>query len=308
MQDSTYRFISVIYNPLAGKLRRRAGLLSRTVEILKATGAEVRLEPTAGPGDAGAIAARCIRQSSDLILVAGGDGTVNEALQGMVGAGVPLGVLPAGTANVLAMELGLGSKMKRVAAMLPGLVPRQISLGRLRAVGCEDGRYFLAMTGAGLDADIVRVLNLRLKTATGKFAYWVAGLSKLASLLGRLHVDVNGQRVTAGFALVSRVRNYGGNLEIAHSVRLTDNDFEVVLFEGRVPLRYGLYFLGVITRLEKFLPGISVMRSRRVELLPADGRDIFLQVDGELAGKLPATLEIVPGGLTLLMPPGYPHG
>jgi diacylglycerol kinase (ATP) len=118
-------------------------------------------------------------------------------------------------------------------------------------------------------------------------------------------VEIEGQVFRAGFALVGRVRNYGGDLEIAPTISLLEEEFEVVLFEGENSFRYLKYMLGVVTRRLQGMRGVTILRARRAAFsAPTDPR-IHVQVDGEYAGELPATVEIVPQALTLLMPPGF---
>lgn len=240
-----------------------------------------------------------------MILVAGGDGTINEVVNGMVHSPVPLGILPAGTANVLANELGIATSMENAAAALAGCVEERVALGLLSNCSRQAPRYFLLMAGAGLDAHIVYDLNLGLKDRLGKIAYWAAGLSKLGKRLPEFTVNVEDAVFRAGFALVGRVRNYGGDLEIAPTISLFDDEFEVVLFEGESSFRYLKYMLGAVTRRLQGMRGVTILRSRKVAFsAPADPR-IYIQVDGEYAGTLPSEVEIVPKGLTLLMPPGF---
>lgn len=233
----------------------------------------------------------------------GGDGTINEVVNGMVGSRVPLGILPAGTANVLAMELGIGSRVSRAVPMLARSVPERISLGLLR--NAEGERYFALMAGVGLDAEIVYNINATLKRTIGKAAYWVAGFSHLTRRIGEFHAELGAQRKHVGFALASRVRNYGGDLEIATGANLLDHEFEAVLFEGGNPLRYMLYFSGVLIGRLRHLPGITIERCRRMQFdSPQDAR-IYVQVDGEYAGRLPARIEIVEDALSLLVPADF---
>jgi YegS/Rv2252/BmrU family lipid kinase len=259
-----------------------------------------RLIPTGCPGDATFLARRSILEGADLILVLGGDGTINETVNGMIGSNVPLGVLPGGTANVLAMELGLGSKLERAIGRLGRCVERRVALARLTD-GSGAVRHFLMMAGAGLDARIVCDLNAALKARTGKLAYWMAGLLQIRRRVGQLDMRVNGSVMRCGFALAARVRNYGGDLEIASGASLLNDDFEIVVFEGSNPLRYMWYMVGVGMRQVQKMPGVHTIRANRV-ILEGDGP---IQIDGEYAGQLPATLDIVPGALTLLMPDSY---
>lgn len=257
------------------------------------------LAPTAGPGDAARIAQQAVAGGADLILVLGGDGTINEALNGMVNSATALAPLPAGTANVLAIELGLGSRLDRAIARLAECAAKRIAVGRLCGAGST--RHFLLMGGAGLDATIVYNLNPRLKARAGKLAYWAGGFGHIARRVQNFDARIDGKTYRCGFALASRVRNYGGDLEIARGASLLHDDFEVVLFEGSQPLRYLLYMLAAGCRSVQRIRGVHTLHARRVEL---EG-DAHLQVDGEYAGKIPATLEIVPDALTLLMPPSY---
>ena len=265
---------------------------------------------TTGPGHAGDIARQEVERGADLILVAGGDGTVNEVVNGMAFSEVPLGVLPAGTANVLCCELGVGRSMERAALALADAVPERIALGSIisrgRGHGDESQRYFLLMAGAGLDADIVFHLNARLKEMLGKAAYWVGGFSKLGRRIPAFTVEAEGRTFRASFALLSRVRNYGGDLEIAPTISLLDDEFEMVLFEGESSLGFLKYMLGVAAHRQRSLRGITILRTRQAALSAAEsGGPIHLQVDGEYVGVAPARIEIVPGALTLLTPPSF---
>jgi len=261
--------------------------------------------PTTGPRTAGAIAREHIERGADLILAAGGDGTVNEVAEGMVHSAVPLAVLPAGTANVLAMEMKLGGKLLEVAAHLGECRPRRISVGHL---SCDDGRvsrHFLLMAGAGLDAQIVYKVSAGLKARIGKIAYWIAGWSLLGRRLPQIAVEADGRGYRCSFALLSKVRNYGGDFEIAREVNLFEDQFELVLFEGKSSLRYVKYFAALAFNRLHGIRGVIDCRARHIKLTGSGDSRIFVQVDGELAGRLPAEVSIIPEALTLLVPPRY---
>jgi diacylglycerol kinase (ATP) len=241
-----------------------------------------------------------VAAGADLVLVLGGDGTINEIANGMIPARVPLGVLPGGTANVLANELGLGNSLERAIERLGQCVERRIAAGTLCRISGE-ARSFLLMCGAGLDATIVTKVNPELKARTGKLSYWVAGFGEFFHTVGQFQVRVNGTQQQCGFVLASRVRNYGGDMEIASAASLLSDDFEVVLFEGSNPLRYAAYMTAVTLRQVKSMPGVRTLRAHRVEFTG----DAHLQIDGEYGGRLPATLEMRPDALTLLVPAAY---
>jgi len=169
----------------------------------------------------------------------------------------------------------------------------------------ERPRTFLLMCGAGLDAYIVYSLDNGLKRRLGKVAYWLAGFQQFGKDFTEFEVRVNGREYPCSFALISKVRNYGGDLEIAQSVSLLDDDFEVVLFHGRQSWRYVGYLAAVAVRMHRQLKGITVLRTSEIELRQSRDDRVFVQVDGEFAGHLPARVEVVPDSLTLLVPPQY---
>jgi YegS/Rv2252/BmrU family lipid kinase len=271
-------------------------ILQRTIAALARVDLVPRLLPTSAPGEAGSLVQEAVRQGADLVLVLGGDGTVNEVVQGLAHSKVPLGVLPGGTANVLAMELGLGSHSETAARRLSAFESRRVALGRI--TGNFGSRYFLLMAGAGLDANVVYEVSAGLKNAAGKLAYWAAGVSRFFKHVEQLQVRVDNQVHECGFALVSRVRNYGGDLEIASGASLHDDDFEVVLFEGSNPLRYAWYMLNVAAKRVQRLRGVKVLRAHQVEILT----ETPVQIDGEYLGRQTVSIEIVPGALQLLLP------
>lgn len=260
--------------------------------------------PTERPEHATELTATAIRSGADLILAAGGDGTINEVANGLVGSTVPLGVLPAGTANVLACEVGLPRNPLDAAALLPELVAQPIAVGRL-TVADGSRRHFLLMAGVGLDAQVLTKVNQRIKNVTGKLAYYVAGFSVLGGRLSRVQVNIEGRSLSTLFALISRVRNYGGDLAIASEASLLDDTFEVVTFAGSTWV-YPFYLTGAVFGKATSLPGVTSIRTARlaVQVTPGEA-PVFTQVDGELSGMAPATVEIVPNAITLLLPASY---
>lgn len=301
-----YRNAHLIYNPNAGKFQRNQGrLLQRTIETLKKSGIDVTAAPTTGPATAASIVRERIEAGADLILAAGGDGTINEALNGMVHTQVPLGILPAGTANVLACETGIGTNMERAAGALADYVPRPISLGQIKNEAQPDGRYFILMAGAGLDALIVYKIDAKLKSALGKGAYWLGGFQQFGKKLTEFEVVVNGRTYQVSFALASRVKNYGGDLSIARNASLLGDKFELVLFEGADSLPYMRYLAGVVSGTLDKMRGVHMLQTDLVQLKAAADPRAYIQVDGEHVGRMPACLRIVPKALQLLLPPAF---
>lgn len=295
---------AIIYNPVARGLVKRRHHLERTVGVLDRQGIAAKLIPTEAPGTAGAQARQQIENGYELIIAAGGDGTINEVANGMLNTNVPLAIFPGGTANVLAREMKLPIHLERAAAQMSRLRRHRISAGSLR-IAEADPRCFLCMAGAGLDAEIVSRLNLEFKARAGKFAYYVTGFAQVFRPLQEFEIVIDGKRHYASFALISRVRNYGGDLVIARRASLLRDDFEVVLFRGTLALRYLHYLVGVALKQAHQIPGCTFLRGTHIQC-PAPSRGgVYVQVDGELAGQLPMTVEILPGALTMLVSPEY---
>ncbi len=293
--------VFLIYNPVAGKIFRQPKLIQQAAHLLEPMLGPIQLRPTTGPETAGPIARTCIAAGATLILAAGGDSTINEVVNGMAGSGVPLAILPAGTANVLAMETGIGGDLLRAAAGFSSLEPRDVALGRLHLPGREP-RYFLLMAGLGLDARIVRLVKPEVKRRWGKLSYWEGGFAQVGRRLPEFAVTVDGRSHRASFALLSRVRNYGGDLEIARHANLLSDDFAVVLFEGPSSLRYLKYFSGVLLNQLDGMNGVQLLRARSVEFSAAPETPIDLQIDGEYGGVAPGRMEIAEERLRLLLP------
>jgi diacylglycerol kinase family enzyme len=261
----------------------------------------VRLVPTEQPLHAAELA-RAAATEADLVVVAGGDGTINEVVNGMVGSETPMAVLPCGTANVLACETGIPCDPVAAASALPGWRARRIGVGLVRPTGAP-ARHFLLMVGVGLDAEVLQHVNHNWKDRVGKLAYWAAGLSMAVRPLPRLRV-VGPEAVETSFALASRVRNYGGDLAIAAGAHLFRDDFELVTFQGRTSLPYMAYLGAAVVGQAARLPGVEVTGVRRVRCEPVGGR-VGVQADGEPVGELPAEIELVPSALTMLLPEAY---
>ena len=295
-----------MYNPAARGLEGdRVSGIDRAAGFLRQAGHRVQTVPTEGPGSAAGLVAGCIRDGGDLILVAGGDGTINEAVNGMIGEQVPLGILPAGTANMLAAELGLGGNWIKVARDVGQWVPRRIPAGLLTAGTEGRRRYFLMLTGVGLDAHIVRNVDPKLKKFQGKLSYWLAALGEFARTLDEFEVVTAGARFRVSFAVASRVRNYGATLELTPQAGLLRNDFGLALFQGSNTFRYLEYLAGALSNRLDRTSGVTLLQVQSAEFLPLGEAPVFIQVDGESAGRLPARIDLIPDALTVLCPPEF---
>ncbi|HKZ80196.1 MAG TPA: diacylglycerol kinase family protein [Pyrinomonadaceae bacterium] len=283
----------VIANPKTGRYGsgKRADL-EPVVEYLKTRGFDLKVELTSDPGEATSVAAAAAKEGIRDIIVAGGDGTINEALQGLLGTNVRLGILPRGTANVLARELRLPLDCKEAAAVIAKGKTRQIHVGC--AVDEQSGsrRYFFLMAGIGLDASVVRRVHPGLKKRLGKGAFWVSGLSHLARWQpSSFNLQVNGQVFPATFAIIGKAASYGGNLRVTPRAQLERPEFEICIISSHSRLRY-LQLLSYVMRsgVPADRRGVHFLHATQVR---ATG-DAPVQVDGELIGHLPMRFEIAP--------------
>lgn len=292
-----FRNAALIYNPLAGRQRgRRQRDLQRAVALLATYGLRAELTPTTGPGSATELAREAVAAGRDLVIVSGGDGTINEVVNGLAGSAVPLAVLPAGTGNALARELELPWDVWRAAEYIPRGVVRRIALGR------AGGRYFIAMAGAGADANIIYCLAQHTKLRWGMLSYWLEGLRQWARYDFReFDVEVNGQTLAATLLVVGRAKNYGGPVQITRGADLLGDDFEVAVFPRLARPLYLLYLLAQFAGLLERLPRVRFLRTERVTARPRTGR-VYVHADGELAGELPMEFVVVPDALSLLVP------
>lgn len=292
-----FRNAALIYNPLSGRLRwKRQRDLDRATHLLDAYGIRIVRIPTTGAGSATALAREQVAAGRDLIIACGGDGTVNEVVNGMAGSRVPLALLPAGTGNVLAKELGLPWDIWRAAEYIPAGEVRRIALGR------AGERYFICMAGVGVDANTVYRLSVKTKLSLGMLAYWIESFRQLLEYEFPLFsVRVEGQSFQAALLVVSRTKNYGGPVQLTRRADLFSDEFEVCLFQRRNRFLYLLYFLALQMGLLERFRDVRFLRTRRVEAQPGNQR-IQVQVDGELAGALPMDFVIVPEALSLLVP------
>src|SRR3982750_3664294 len=229
----------LISNPRTGRYgSRRPPQIAAVRDFLRAHNIAVEVKMTTGPGDANCIAATASANGISEIIVSGGDGTINEAVQGLVGTSARLGILPTGTGNVLARELKIPLNMKQAAAV--------IARGRTRMIypGCivddrNTPRYFLLMAGIGLDASVIQRVHPGLKKRIGKAAFWYSGLSRIAEWQPvPFEIEIDGETYDATFAVIGKAAGYGGQLAVTPRARIDQPEFEICVIESRSRLRY----------------------------------------------------------------------
>ncbi len=291
------RSIHIILNPIAGA--RRPALLHDIIERLSRAGAVVTLEETTGPGDATRLARDAVeRGQSDVIVAAGGDGTINEVARGLLGQGTPLGIVPLGTANVLALELGLKSRAGDIADMLLS------GPAHLLGTGLVEGRIFLMMVGIGFDGVVVHAINPTLKRLFGKGAFVWAGIKEWLRGPGRdIHLIVDGREKRAAWAIAINGRFFAGPHVLSRCGDISQPGLTLFLFRngGRLALIRYLIALG-LGRVEK-LSDVEVLPMRMARFIEPEGLEV--EVDGDERGYLPQTIEQGTHFLRLVVPAGW---
>lgn len=302
----------LLYNPLSG--RRQAPRLvdvEAAAAILRQAGVEATTEPTRGQADAGGQARKAIARGCDVIFACGGDGTVHDVLQGMVGSDVPLGIIPLGTANALAHDLRV--PLSAVAAARASLKAKslRIAVGRVEYLDFEGkpgSRFFTVAAGIGVDAHLFYKLNPLLKGRLGMAAYYAQATRLwLTHPLERFAVEVDQSGAEVSQLLAVRIRNFGGVLrELAPGAALERDDLRLVLFRTRSRLAYLRYIIRGLVGAEWQVRGIDLVHGAKVECRTAGNSGlasrVFVEADGELLGTLPGEITIVPDSLTLLVP------
>lgn len=294
--EGAVRTALIIFNRNAGGGRKIARL-EEVVARLSGAGVEVKVHETSFAGDAAqtAGAARFTGSGTDVVICAGGDGTINEVVNGMAGGDTPLALLPIGTANVLAAEIGLETDPQSVVEAILKGVATPVHLGT------ANGRYFTLMTGVGLDAEVVATVDIKLKRRTGKLAYALATLRRWAAYRNHhFQVTVDGVTHQAAAAIVANGHYYGGRFVCAEDARITEPGLHVCLFQkpGRWQAIYYMMALfgGFLDRLNTY----RVIPCRHVAI--RNGRDGPVQGDGDIITRLPVDITVAAETVVLMMP------
>jgi YegS/Rv2252/BmrU family lipid kinase len=288
----------LIYNPTAGQRNRSAQMLA-LIEKMREKGLELENAPTSGPGDATAIVRRKLAQGPDVVVVCGGDGTVSEAACGLVGSTVPLAVLPAGTSNVLARELGIPLRLEPAAKLLLEGEARPV-----RVLYANERPFFL-WAGVGLDARIMGHMSQFLKRWLGRTGiFFTVAPEFFRYEFPRLDVTVDGVRHEATFAVACNARLYAGDWVIAPDARLDSQEMEVMLFSERNRWKFLALFrqlqLGKAGHLSR---GIArVVTGRDVTVRTLENYPVEVQVDGDCVLETPVTCRVSDETIWILAP------
>jgi diacylglycerol kinase (ATP) len=313
----------LLYNPLSGRRRgRRLADVEAALAVLRSAGVEASAAPTRAASDATDQTKQAIAEGCDSIFACGGDGTVHDVLQGLVGTHAALGIIPLGTANSLAHDLRLPLSPADAARAALTAKPRRIAVGRVEYqdfTGNRGQRYFTVTVGIGVDAHLFYKLDPLVKRRFGMAAYcakatrlWLT--HKMENFAVEIEEEIAKKRqirqAEVSQLLAVRIGNFGGVLrQLAPGASLERDDLRLVLFHTRSRLAYLRYVLRGLFATNWKVPGIELLHSTGAichdgGLSTASGMksSIFVEADGELLGTLPAEISIVRNAVTLLAP------
>ena len=304
----------LLYNPRSGK-QRAPHAVELALAELRAAGVEAVAEPTRAAGAAGEQARTAVAAGVDTVVACGGDGTVHDILQGMVGGPGTLGVLPLGTGNALANDLGLARDVPAAARLLAGGSPRPIAVGEIQTSGAPS-RYFIVGSGVGCDAHMVYRLSVAFKRRFGMLAYYLESTRQWAThTFPEFRVeyrDLESGAMRSSVAtqvLAIRITYFGGMLRrLAPGAALDRNDIRLVVFRTRSRLRYLRYMWNVFRDRDQPTADVDFAYTDRVRCtaLPNTPKRprIYAEADGELLGRLPVEVALSGATVNLLVPEG----
>jgi diacylglycerol kinase (ATP) len=309
---------TILFNPNSGP-RRRDAELDRAIGIIRSAGVRTELTVCRSSQEATDHARCAVAAGSDTVFACGGDGTIHDVIQGLAGTPVALAILPFGTANALAHDLGvpLHPSAAARAAVSGNVSVRRIPLGRIEYqdfAGHPAQRYFTVAAGVGVDAHLFYKLNRDLKKQTGMTAYYLKAWHLWAThRMRRFEVEyANGsgakRQATLTELLAVRIRFFGNILrELVPGASLDRSDLRIVMCRTASRTAYLRYVAGALLGRPRNIDGIdlvscSELTCRLPEPSGADDR-VYVEADGELLGRLPARMTILPDALALVVPP-----
>ncbi len=307
----------LIFNPSSGRNReRRAEKIARCAEIFRAAGVQAELRVTTGAGSAIEQARHAADSGADTVIACGGDGTVNECLNGIMQAGSPaaLGVIPLGSGNLLATDLRLPLGTEAAARVLLSCKTLTLKPGLIRCQenGKETERYFIVAAGVGADADLMYRTGADVKKRLGMYAYF----AEMARMIVRPRLpmfqtewlDENGERRAASVSLVMalRTRRFPRLMRFVNvGSALNRNDYRLLLFRTDKIRHFLNYFTSAITGCNWKVDAVELAWTtwfRCTALESRDPKEIHTEIDGELLGTLPVEVSVAERTFELLIP------
>jgi len=297
MQSAT-----VIVNPVSPNLPSRRHL-REAASWLRSQGWQADWALTHSPGDAMVIAARAVQEGRSLVVVCGGDGTISEAVNGLAGSETALAVIPAGTANVWAKEVGISRQPIAALEVAIRGQARRMDLGRASAPSEEGGRHFFMMAGLGLDGSIAASLPLNVKRYLGATTYAIVAVGQSLRYRGqRVKLIVDGEPLETSLLMmvVGNTRDYAGVTQVTSRAYADDGLLDACIFQGHHTLDIIFHTLRVAAQAHLRASPVLYRRVRRLEV--QSETPLPVQLDGDFYPGCPTVFEVVPAALTVMVP------
>ena len=286
--------VVVVFNPISGRGKSAAAAETAAAVFFKA-GLDVDIRPTAAAGDARRFASE-LKADVDAVACVGGDGTLNEIVRGLV-LPIPIGLVPVGTANVVARELGVPFSPSKAAAVLLGGRTRAIDVGRIGS-----GR-FVAMTGVGFDGEIVKAIAKARKGPISQLTYVRPSIAALSAFKPRpLTLEVDGRLLPETFfgVIVANTRCYGGHFSVAPDAVIDDGLLHYSAWT--LPSKLQLIRYAIAALLRRRSSAARYGSGKRFRILSADGSPVSVQADGDPAPDTPVEIEVSERSAQLFVP------
>lgn len=285
----------LVFNPSSGTGTKSRSQVTDVMREFERNGIDITPSPTEPEGSVVGQVRELMRDSPDLLVCWGGDGTINEVVNGMFPSKVPLGLLSGGTANLLVKEMGIPTRIH------PAI--RVISEGKIRSItiGQANQRYFVLMAGLGFDSEVVRNVDWNVKRKLGKLAFGFAALRTISKYqFPQLSLKIDGQERQCVFAVICNAREYAAHFILTPQADISDDYFYACLFKEpgfSSILKYAFHAIkGKLSQLQS----VEIMRCSVVEA--AGPGEIPVQADGELIGYLPMKFIIHPRSFNIFCP------
>jgi diacylglycerol kinase (ATP) len=292
--------VLIIYNPAAGQSSNLKSTLDRVAALWRDRGWQVQIAATTAPGDATIKAQQAAQAGYNAVIAAGGDGTVNEVMNGLIGTTTALGTLPLGTVNIWAREMGLSMDMLKAAESISKSELTQID------VGIAGNRYFLLMAGIGFDAAVTASVSSVEKKRLGAIAYVKQAIQLAWNFRGvspKLRIDGKRVRGKILMVIIGNSQLYGGVVKFTANATIDDGLLDVCVIKGQGMLSAPRRLISIFARHYNRDPLVQYFQARQIEIRGKRGKVLPVQVDGDYLGKTPMNFRVVPNSLWIMVPP-----
>ena len=291
--------LKLIMNPIAGK-GYALEILPEVLNILEQENYDIELFKTSKRGDAQNLAAHP-GDNFQVVIAMGGDGTVNEVVNGVLDSGrdISVGIIPIGTANVLSKELFIPLDIKKACHIIAKGNTRKIDVGR------NKHRYFFLMSGVRFDAEVLTLLESSRTGGISMITYIIPILKTFWNFeFPQFLVEVDGETLGegVGFMLVSNARRYAGSFIITNRAKIDDGQLDVFIFRGTGKLTLLKYIFGGLLRIAHRFDDVTYVQGKEINVQSLHNKNIPCQMDGDSSGILPQKFTVVPSALSILVP------